>query len=34
MKPVGKLRPLILLIENNEILNDSVKILEYKMKLK
>ena len=34
MKPVGKLRPLILLIENNEILDDGLKILEYKMKLK
>ena len=34
MKPVGKLRPVILLIENTKLLNDGIKILEYKMELK
>jgi len=31
MKPVGKLRPLIFLV-NNKIINDSIKLLEYKIK--
>ena len=34
MKPVGKLHPLIILIENNEALSEGIKIIEYKMKLK
>ena len=34
MKPVGKLRPLIILMESNTIMNDGLKILEYKMGLK
>jgi hypothetical protein len=33
-KPVGKLRPLLILIENNKVLNDSIKVLEYKRNLK
>ena len=33
IKPVGKLRPLIILIAN-KILNDSIKILEYKINVK
>jgi hypothetical protein len=33
-KPVGKFRPVILLIENKKILNDGLKILEYKMGIK
>ena len=31
MKPVGKLRPVIILIENIKMLNDGIKILEYKI---
>lgn len=31
MKPVGKLRPLIILIDNNKILKDSIRVLEYKI---
>jgi len=31
MKPVGKLRPLMLLIEDDLILNDALKILQHKM---
>jgi len=34
IKPVGKLRPILLLIENTKLLNDGIKILEYKMELK
>ena len=34
MKPIGKLCPVVILTEDNEILNDTLKILEYKMKLK
>ena len=34
MKPVGKLRPLIISIENCKILKDSIKVLDYKMNLK
>ena len=34
MKPVGKFRPVIILIKDTEVLNDGIKILEYKMKLK
>ena len=34
MKPVGKLRPLLILIGNNKVLNDSLKVLEYKRNLK
>jgi hypothetical protein len=34
MKPVGKLRPIVILIDNNKILNDSMKILEHKMSIK
>jgi len=34
MKPVGKLRPLVILIDNNKVLKDSIKILDYKMNLK
>ena len=33
-KHVGKLRPVILLIENKNIMNDGLKILEYKFELK
>ena len=31
MKPVGKLRPLLILITNNKIMNDGLKIIEYKI---
>ena len=31
MKPIGKLRPLIILMENNILMNDGLKILEYKI---
>jgi len=34
MKPVGKLRPLVILIENNKVLKDAIKILDYKMNIK
>ena len=34
MKPIGKLRPLLFLVENNKIINDSIKLLEYKIGLK
>jgi hypothetical protein len=34
MKPMGKLRPIIFLVENSETINDAIKIFEYKMKLK
>ena len=34
MKPVGKLRPLVILIENSKLLKDSIKVLDYKMNLK
>ena len=34
IKPVGKLRPLVILIDNNKVLKDSIKILDYKMNLK
>lgn len=33
-KPIGKLIPLILEIDKNEIINDCLKIIEYKKKLK
>ena len=31
MNPVGKLRPLIILIGNNKIMNDAMQIIKYKM---
>ena len=34
MKPVGKLRPLIISIDNSKVLKDSIKVLDYKMNLK
>ena len=34
MKPVGKLRPIILLIDNKKRIIDCIKIIEYKMRLK
>jgi hypothetical protein len=34
MKPVGKLRPLLFLVDNNKIIKDSIKLLDYKIKLK
>ena len=34
MKPVGKLRPLVILIDNNKVLKDAIKILDYKMNIK
>ena len=34
MKPVGKLRPMVLLIGNKKIMNDAMKILNYKIGLK
>ena len=34
IKPVGKFRPIIVLIENNKKMNDALKILKYKMELK
>ena len=34
MKPVGKLRPLIIMIENSKIMNDAIEVLKYKMRLK
>ena len=33
-KPTGKLLPVILLIKNKSLMNDGIKILEYKMSLK
>jgi hypothetical protein len=34
IKPIGKLYPIILLIKNKKIINDGIKLLEYKMTLK
>ena len=34
MKPVGKLRPVIFLIKNKKLMNNGLKMLEYKMQLK
>jgi hypothetical protein len=34
MKPMRKLRPVTLLVKNREMINDAIKIFEYKMKLK
>ena len=34
IKPIGKLLPIILVIENKKTMNDGLKILEYKMQLK
>ena len=34
MKPVGKLRPLIIHIDNSKELKDSIKVLDYKKNLK
>ena len=34
IKPMGKFRPVILLIKHKKTLNDALKILEYKMSLK
>jgi hypothetical protein len=34
IKPIGKLFPIILLIKNKQIMNDGIKLLEYKMTLK
>jgi hypothetical protein len=33
-KNVGKLLPIIFIIDNNNKINDAIKIMEYKMKLK
>jgi hypothetical protein len=33
-KPVGKFRPVMLLIKNKNLMNGALKILDYKMKLK
>jgi len=33
-KPIGKLIPIIILIGNERALNDGIKIIDYKMKLK
>jgi hypothetical protein len=34
IKPIGKLFPIILLVKNKKTIDDGLKILEYKMKLK
>ena len=34
MKPVGKLCPILILIKNKQVMNDGLKIIEYKMLLK
>jgi hypothetical protein len=34
IKTIGKLHPIILLIKNKKIMNDGIKLLEYKMTLK
>ena len=34
IKPIGKLLPIIIIIKNKKRINDSIKILEYKMQLK
>jgi hypothetical protein len=34
IKPIGKLFPIILLAENKKVIDDGLKILEYKMRLK
>ena len=34
MKPVGKLRPVIFLVKNKKLMNNGIKLLEYKMNLK
>jgi hypothetical protein len=34
MKPVGKLHPIILTIENNKVVDDIIEIIKYKMQLK
>jgi len=34
IKPVGKLRPLIISIDNSKVLKDSIKVLDYKKNLK
>jgi len=34
IKPVGKLYPIIILINNKKRVNDGIKLLEYKMQLK
>jgi len=34
MKQVGNLRPVVVLIKNKYLMNDGIKILEYKMNLK
>ena len=34
VKPVGKLIPIIILIKNKKIMNDGIKLLEYKISLK
>ena len=34
IKPIGKLFPIIMIIENKKLMNDGIKILEYKMNLK
>ena len=34
IKPIGKLFPIIMLIQNKKMMNDGIKLLEYKMQLK
>jgi hypothetical protein len=34
IKPIGKLFPIIILIESKKIMNDGIKLLDYKMQLK
>ena len=34
MKPVGKLRPVIILLKNKKLVNNGIKLLEYKISLK
>jgi hypothetical protein len=34
MKPVGKLRPLMITIENKNVVKDAMEILKYKIQLK
>jgi hypothetical protein len=34
MKPVGKLRPVIILLKNKKLVNNGIKLLENKISLK
>jgi hypothetical protein len=34
MKPVGKFRPVVILLKNKKLINDGIKLLEYKMSVK